>query len=102
MTLQMEIGQQDSKVMKIDIFITTVRKYTRARKLTQWMQNELIDYIEVHQAEKVDGVHVQRLKRHRNCVGSIDIPDMLLMPEPEVPIQTRKGVAVSYSTPKAV
>ena len=80
-----------------DIFMATVRKYTRARRLTQRMLNELIDHIEVHQAEKVDGVHIQKLTIHYNCVGSIEIPDMLTLPEPDVLIQTRKGVAVSYS-----
>ena len=79
------------------MFIATVRKYTRAKKLTPRMLNELIDHIEVHQAEKVNGVYVQKLTIHYNCVGSIEIPDVLPLPEPEVLVQTRKGVAVSYS-----
>ena len=79
------------------MFIATVRKYTRARKLTPRMLNELIDHIEVHQAEKVNGVYVQKLTVHYNCIGSIEIPDVSALPEPDVMIQTRKGVAVSYS-----
>jgi len=101
-SLRAELEQESDKVMTTDIFIATVRKYTRTRKLTQRMLNELIDHIEVHQAEKIDGVHVQKLKIHYNCVGSIEIPDVLPLPEPDVLIQTRKGVAVSYSTQKAV
>jgi hypothetical protein len=34
---------------------------------------------------------------HYNCVGLIEIPEVLSLPEPDVMIQTRKGVAVSYS-----
>lgn len=34
------------------------------------MLNELIRHIEVHQAEKVDGVHVQRLSIRYHCVGT--------------------------------
>ena len=34
--------------------MTSVRKYTRARKLTPRMLNELIEKIEVHQSEKID------------------------------------------------
>jgi len=79
------------------MFITTVRKYTRARKLTPSMLNELINHIEVHQAEKVNGVFVQKLTIYYNCIGSIEIPDISTLPEPDVLIQTRKGVAVSYS-----
>ncbi|NLV17673.1 MAG: DUF4368 domain-containing protein [Syntrophomonadaceae bacterium] len=96
-SLKAEIGTESDKTMTTDIFIATVRKYTRTRKLTQRMLNELIDHIEVHQAEKVEGVHVQKLTIHYNCVGSIEIPDMLPLPEPDVLIQTRKGVAVNYS-----
>ena len=59
------------------------------------MLTELIEYIEVQHAEKIDGVHVQKIRIHYNCVGSIEIPEML--PKPEVLIQTRKGVAISYS-----
>jgi hypothetical protein len=95
--LQMELDKETDKSMSMDLFIAKVRKYTRAKKLTQRMLNELVDYIEVCQAEKIDGVHVQKLKIHYNCVGSIEIPNVLPLPQPEVLIQTRKGVAVSYS-----
>ena len=79
------------------LIIAIVRKYTRAKKLTQRMLNELVDYIEVHHAEKIDGVHAQKLIIHYNCVGTVEIPNVLPLPLPEVTIQTRKGVAVSYS-----
>ena len=101
-SLKAEIEQESDKTMTTNLFIATVRKYTRARKPTQRMLNELIDHIEVHQAEKVESVHVQKLKIHYNCVGSIEIPDMLPLPEPDVLIQTRKGVAVSYSPSQKV
>ena len=42
--------------MTTDMFIGLVRKYTRARKLTPRMLNELIEKIEVFNAEKIDGV----------------------------------------------
>ena len=96
-SLRAEVGKENDKAMTTDIFIATVRKYTRARKLTQRMVNELIDRIEVHQAEKVDGVHVQKLKIHYSCVGTLEIPNEASLPEPDVLIQTRKGVVVSYS-----
>ncbi len=95
--LQAELDRETDKSIGADMFIATVRKYTRAKKLTQRMLNELVDYIEVHHAEKIDGVHVQKLKIHYNCVGSIEVPNILPLPQPEVLIQTRKGVAVSYS-----
>jgi site-specific DNA recombinase len=62
------------------------------------MLHELIDYIEVHQSEKIDGVNIQRLIIHYNCVGTIDIPEII--PSAEFTLDTRKGVAVSYSNTK--
>jgi len=100
--LKVELEKETDKTMSTDMFIATVRKYTRAKKLTQRMLNELVDYIEVYQAEKIDGVHAQKLKIHYSCVGSIEIPNILPLPQPEVLIQTRKGVAVSYSQSQKV
>ena len=54
--LRSEIEKQSSRSMTTDMFIGLVRKYTRARKLTPRMLNELIEKIEVFNAEKIDGV----------------------------------------------
>ncbi len=70
--------------------------YTRAKKLAQQMLNELIQKIEVFNAEKAEGVWQQRLIIHYNCIGSIEIPDVLPLPAPEVSENTRKGVIVNY------
>lgn len=80
-----------------DPSIGLVRKYTRARKLTPRMLNELVEKIEVFNAEKIDGVWEQRLRIHYNCVGTIEIPTVLPLPIPEVSVNTRKGVVVNYA-----
>ena len=95
--LRSEIEKQSSRSMTTDIFIGLVRKYTRARKLTPRMLNELIEKIEVFNAEKIDGVWEQRLRIHYNCVGTIEIPTVLPLPIPEVSVNTRKGVVVNYA-----
>ena len=94
--LQEDIERTKSKAATADTFISTVRRYTRARKLTPRMLDELVQRIEVHQAEKVDGVWVQRLTIHYNCVGAITLPDALTNPMPDIIMNTRKGVYVSY------
>ena len=95
--LRSEIEKQSSRFMTTDMFIGLVRKYTRARKLTPRMLNELIEKIEVFNAEKIDGVWEQRLRIHYNCVGTIEIPTVLPLPIPEVSVNTRKGVVVNYA-----
>lgn len=96
-TLRGEIDKLSSKAVTSDMFIATVRKYTRSKKLTPRMLNELIEKIEVHQAEKIDGEWVQKLTIHYNCVGAIFIPEIDALPVPDVTVNTRKGVFVNYA-----
>ena len=96
-TLRSEIDKLSSKAATADMFISTVRKYTRTKALTPRMLNELIDRIEVYQAEKIDGEWVQHLTIHYNCVGAIFIPEVFPLPVPEVSVNTRKGVVVNYA-----
>ena len=94
--LQDAVERTKSKAVTADMFISAVRKYTRARKLTPRMLNELIEKIEVHQAQKVDGVWQQKLTIHYHCVGVVSIPQALPLPMPDITMNTRKGVYVSY------
>lgn len=96
--LQTELESEKSKAVTSDMFMASVRKYTQARKLTPRMLNELIEKIEVHQSEKIDGKTVQRLTIHYNCIGAIEIPDLDKLPENNVSVHTRQGVDVHYAT----
>ena len=96
--LRSEIEKQSSRATSTDMFVSIVRKYTRARKLTPRMLNELVEKIGVYNAEKIDGEWVQRLRIHYNCVGEMNIPNEPALPIPAVTVNTRKGVFVSYTT----
>ena len=96
--LRSEIEKQNSRTASTDMFVSIVRKYTRARKLTPRMLNELVEKIEVYNAERIDGEWVQRLRIHYNCVGEMNIPNEPALPIPAVTVNTRKGVFVSYTT----
>ena len=96
--LRSEIEKQSSRATSTDMFVSIVRKYTRARKLTPRMLNELVEKIEVYNAEKIDGEWVQRLRIHYNCVGEMNIPNEPALPIPAVTVNTRKGVFVSCTT----
>lgn len=93
---RVQLEKCSDQSMTTDAFIATVRKYTRARKLTPRTLNELIQRIEVHQAEKLNGVYVQRLTICYNCVGTLDFPKELPLDMPKVLMQTRKGVRLAY------
>ena len=95
--LRLELKKDESKRMDIDDFLETVRRYTDATTITKRMVAELIDHIEVYHAEKQDGVTNQRVVIYYNCIGSFDVPDRRKIPEADIIMETRKGVALSYA-----
>ena len=94
--LRKELDQLKVEAVSTDMFLATVRKYTRAKKLTPRMVNELIDHIDVFQSEKINGEWVQKLTIHYNCIGALFIPDTNALPVPNVTVNTRRGVFVTY------
>ena len=95
--LRSEIEKQSSRATSTDMFVSIVRKYTRARKLTPRMLNELVEKIEVYNAEKIDGEWVQRLRIHYNCVGEIAGTKFQVNEQPH-PLQLRGGNEHSQRT----
>jgi len=93
--LREELEKATDIAVTSDMFISTVRKYTRAKKLSTKMLNELVERIEVFHAEKIDGVHVQKLIIHYHFIGAFQAPEII--PMPEISMQTRRGVTLSYS-----
>ena len=84
--LRAEIEKQSSRTMTTDMFISLVRKYTRAKKLTPRMLNELVEKIEVI-AVAVDmlplpgGMGISEtlfLNIFRPVFGSLLLPGMVL------------------------
>ncbi len=95
--LRLELKKDESKRMDIDDFLETVRRYTDATTITKRMVAELIDHIEVYHAEKQDGVTNQRVVIYYNCIGAFDVPDRRKIPEADIIMETRKGVALSFA-----
>ena len=95
--LRLELKKDEGKRMDIDDFLETVRRYTDATTITKRMVAELIDHIEVYHAEKQDGVTNQRVVIYYNCIGAFDVPDRRDIPEADIIMETRKGVALSYA-----
>lgn len=95
--LRLEVKKLEEKRMDVDDFLETVRHYTDATAITKRMVAELIEYIEVYPAVKEDGVTNQRVTIHYNCIGAFEVPDRRKIPERDILLETRKGVALSYA-----
>ena len=67
--LRLELKKDEGKRMDVDLFLETVRRYTDATEITRRMVSELIEHIDVYQAEKQDGITTQRVTIYYNCIG---------------------------------
>ena len=95
--LRLELKKAEGQQMDMEDYLQMVRRYTYVTKITQRMVSELIDHIDVYHAEKRDGVTNQRIVIHYNCIGAFEVPDRKKIPEADIIMETRKGVAVSYA-----
>ena len=95
--LRLELKKAEGQQMDMEDYLQMVRRYTHVTKITQRMVSELIDHIDVYHAEKRDGVTNQRIVIHYNCIGAFEVPDRKNIPEADIIMETRKGVAVSYA-----
>ena len=59
------------------------------------MVAELIDHIEVYHAEKQDGITNQCVVIYYNCTGAFDVSNRRKIPEADIIMEMRKGVALS-------
>ena len=82
--------------MDVEHFLEAVRRYTDATQITQRMVTELIDHIDVYHKEKQDGITMQRVTIFYNCIGAFTVPDRRNIPDVDVLIETRRGVALCY------
>ena len=99
--LRLELKKGEGKRMDIDAFLEQVRRYTDATAVTKRMVTELIEHIDVYHAEKRDGITDQRVTIYYNCIGAFDVPDRRKIPEADIIMETRKGVALSYAPAQA-
>ncbi len=99
--LRLKVKKLEDKQMDVDTFLETVRRYTDAKTITKRMVGELIDHIEVYPAVKEDGITNQRVTIHYNCIGVFEVPDRRKIPERDILLETRKGVALGY-TPSGI
>ena len=78
-----------------DMFIGAVRKFLDMETITAPLIHELIDHIDVYEAEGKGKNKTQRVVIHYNFVGYLEIPES---DAPCFTADTRQGVAIGYIT----
>ena len=81
-----------------DSFLTAIRRFMEMETLTPQILRELIDKIVVHQAEGLGKNRTQHIEIHYRFIGTVDVP---AGDEPNVKLDTRRGVAIEYRTQSA-
>ena len=76
-----------------DMFIGAVRKFLDMDTITAPLIHELIDHIDVYEADGKGKNKTQRVVIHYNFVGYLEIPEN---DEPCFTADTRQGVAIGY------
>ena len=76
-----------------DMFIGAIRKFLDMETITAPLIHELIDHIDVYEAEGKGKNKTQRVVIHYNFVGYLEIPQD---DEPCFTADTRQGVAIGY------
>ena len=91
------IAQKQTKVSDSSLRFVELPPPSNEMQQASEEKRDLIDHIEVNQAEKVNGVWEQRVTIYYNVIGPIIIPDGLPLPVPDVIVNTRRGVNVTYA-----
>ena len=100
--LKKEIAKHNRHNCTTDEFLAVVRKYIHMKELTREILREFIDHIVVHHAENLKGERIQKIEIFYNCIGAFEAPKMDELPRPQIQLNTRKGVAISYSQPENI
>ena len=69
-----ELEQELSMLDEADVFTAAMSKYTRLKKVTKRILNELVDRIVIYESETVDGKKIQRIDIHFHCIGAASLP----------------------------
>ena len=70
--LREAISAEQESNANVDRFLALVRKYTDVQELTAEIIRAFVEKVIVHQAEKIDGHRVQKVRIVWNCIGEID------------------------------
>ncbi|MBR3768537.1 MAG: recombinase family protein [Clostridia bacterium] len=91
--LREEVANMQTVQHSKDMFIGAVRKFLDMETITAPLIHELIDHIDVYEAEGKGKNKTQRVVIHYNFVGYLEIPEN---DEPCFTADTRQGVAIGY------
>lgn len=67
-----ELKKEERNLQKVTSFTAVIEKYLDVKELNKTVLNELIDKIEVHEAEKIDGKRIQKVDIYYRFIGNLN------------------------------
>lgn len=71
-TISEELKKEERNLENIVSFTAIIEKYLDIKELDKTVLNELIEKIEVHEAEKIDGKRVQKVDIYYRFIGNLN------------------------------
>ena len=100
--IEVELRNRVDQLSKLQIgrehFVSAIKKFMEMQTLTAPLLQELIDHIDVFEAEGFGKNKTQRIVIYYRFVGYLDLPDTI--PQDNYREDTRQGVAIEYVTDK--
>ena len=93
---EQKLGALEGERHRKDAFIAAIRKFMEMGTLTAPLLQELIDHIDVYEAEGTGKNRTQRVVIYYRFVGYIELPDSAFRHSDRYRTDTRQGVAVEY------
>ena len=88
----------EKKKQQFELLVSAIKKFMEMQTLTAPLLQELIDHIDVFEAEGFGKNKTQRIVIYYRFVGYLDLPDTI--PQDNYREDTRQGVAIEYVTDK--
>ena len=85
------------QIGKITFIVTPVYKDEGEPMRDILLKLMVADLEPAYPAVKEDGITNQRVVIFYNCIGAFEVPDRRKIPERDILLETRRGVALSYA-----
>ena len=94
--LHARLAELEDQSLKSESFLTAIRKFMEMKTLTAPLLQELIDHIDVYEAQGSGKSRTQRIVIYYRFVGYIELPESAFRCSRDYRAGVRQGVEIEY------
>ena len=96
--LHARIAELEDQSLKSESFLAAIRKFMEMKTLTAPLLQELIDHIDVYEAQGSGKSRTQRIVIYYRFVGYIELPESAFRCSRDYRADVRQGVEIEYDS----